>query len=224
MLSNISDFVPAQTNTAATFQFTENRLIIVEGKDEVECIQHWLKQWGIDGVQVADTKGKDRLNEWLRVLRLDPHYSALTSILVVRDADSSAASAFTSVRSRLESNNFFAPQNPWQWEEQTQRPAVAVSIMPGNGRLGALEELLLDTVAEDDFLSQCRAYIESAYAYRAAQGLILSPEHKGKATAVAYLVSRKPNLSEVRRGAREGLWPHDHPALLPLKELIQQMP
>ncbi len=230
--TKMSAKVPSSVNTAATFSIKFSKLIIVEGKDEEICFGHWLKRWQLEGTQVLAAGGKTQIPQTLEILRLLPSFSTLTHLLIVRDADETPSGAFDSVCAALSQANFVSPPSAWNWQPpQNQDPALCVAILPSISQQGALEELLLKTVADDEVLNLTEKYIADAYDFRAANynesdpNSIVPPSevHRGKATALGYMVTRIADMREVGRAAQKDVWNWRHPALEPLKNIIEQM-
>ena len=224
--------MPASVNTAATFSIKFPKLIIVEGKDEEICFSHWLKRWNLAEIQVLAAGSKTQILQTLQVLRLLPNFSTLSHLLVIRDADETPTGAFDSVCAALNQAKFAAPPDAWSWQSpQNQDPALCVAILPSISQEGALEELLLQTVASDEVLNLTKNYIKAAYDYRRENfdasnpNSIVPPSevHRGKATALAYMVTRIADMREVGRAAQKDVWDWQHPALEPLKDIIAQM-
>lgn len=191
-------------------------------------------------VEVLETRWNTGISGWrqnsnsqtVQVLRLLPNFSTLSHLLIIRDADDNQTGAFESVCSALNEADFIAPPEAWRWQlPQNQDPALCVAILPSISQEGALEELLLQTVADDEVLKLTKKYIKDAYDYRQANfdvskyDSIAPPSevHRGKATALAYMVTRIADMREVGRAAQKDVWDWNHLALQPLKEIIEQM-
>ena len=224
--------VPASVNTAAPIRLQSPKLIIVEGRDEETCFNYWLKCWELGGIQVAPIGGKSQIAKTIGILRLLPDFSLLSHLLIVRDADETPTGAFDSVCAALNQAKFAVPPDAWSWQfPQNQDPALCVAILPSISQEGALEELLLQTVASDEVLNLTKDYIKAAYDYRRENfdannpNSIVPPSevHRGKATALAYMATRIADLREVGRAAQKDVWDWQHPALEPLKNIIAQM-
>ncbi len=207
--------VPASVNTAATIRLQSSKLIIVEGKDEETCFNYWLKCWGLAGIQVAPIGGKSQIANTIGILRLLPGFLQLSHLLIVRDADDTPTGAFDSVSSALTQAQFAVPVTAWNWQASpNQDPALCIAILPSIPQKGALEELLLQTVADDEVLSLTEKYIAEAYEVRRANyeansaNSIVPPSevHRGKATALAYMVTRIADMREVGRAAQKDVW------------------
>ena len=229
---NLAAQVPASVNTAATFSIQQPKLIIVEGKDEQTCLEHWLKRWSFSAIQVLAVGGKDQIPQTVDLLRQLPNFSALSHLLILRDADANPRAAFDAVCSALNQANFVAPPDAWSWQPaHNQDPALCIAILPSISQVGALEELLLRTVAGDEVLKLTEKYIADAYNFRQTNfnsndpNSIVPPSevHRGKATALAYMVTRIADMREVGRAAQKDVWDWRHPALEPLRNIIEQM-
>jgi hypothetical protein len=71
-----------------TLAIVERKLLLVEGKDEVNFFTAALRDHlNLVGIQVIDYSGKTRLSGFLRTLAADPVFASVTGIGVIRDAD-----------------------------------------------------------------------------------------------------------------------------------------
>ena len=108
----------------------------------------------------------------------------LAGIMVVADADASAATCFATICTALQSGNFPAPSQAFNVEGTAFR--TAVFILPGAGRTGTLEHLLWDAAIEKTpKLQKCVAHF-----CRCTGGHINSaPENKKAKMQISALVA-----------------------------------
>lgn len=121
-------------------------LIACEGYGDLRLIDELLKHHHIANCNVGCPSrdfGHD-LGGFVKAIRalLDIRGKVLRGILVVIDADESPAAAFTAACNALAGGGFPVPAKAFNVEELN--PRVGVYVMPGNGRDGTLEHLLLD--------------------------------------------------------------------------------
>lgn len=139
-------------------------LLACEGSDDCYFLDSLRQLLGIDDsiLQIEafgpdeNEGGKDWLPEYMNVLETREGFAALKSLGIVRDADSDAGAALTSVFSHLVRNNFLDPSTvPTHGRilpgvhQTARRLQVGVFIMPDGISTGAWEELYLAAVRED---------------------------------------------------------------------------
>jgi hypothetical protein len=101
--------------------------------------------------------GKDAFPDYLasvQIARGRVDSARLLGLLVIADADANAQGAFKTITTGLGVAAFPAPKAPFSIEEAGIR--VAVYLLPGEGKPGTLEHLLLDAVfAKTPSLPEC---------------------------------------------------------------------
>ena len=197
------------------------RVLAVEGTHEEDVLDALLREpdmAALAPINVRGIAGKTRLRASLRDLAKDPDLlrlydgGASIAIGVVRDADGDAASALQSVRSALESAGFPAPHSSGQFVvgdltgphgPVIEAVTVGIFIMPGGGRPGALEDLLIEAVQAEGAY-EC---VDGLYTCLESAELPLPPPHRmGKARAAAYVATKPNPAMHVGSAAKEGYW------------------
>ncbi len=126
---------------------TKPGLLLVEGDDEVAVFTSLLQQTPFaQHFAVEAIRGKDRFAETVRALPNRTGYRELQVLGLVRDADESADSAEQALLNALASAGLPVPSASGQ--VAPGRPAAALLVVPGGGRQGYLEHLLLDSLAD----------------------------------------------------------------------------
>ena len=197
--------------------FVESKLLLVEGRDEENFFEAFLRHLGISGIQVLSYRGKNNLGNRLEVYVDVPSFAQIQSIGIVRDADGSAHSALQSVQSSLRSVGLPAPQNFLEPAgDLPDSPRVAVFIMPDNASPGALENLCLTALADDPAMGCVEDFM------RCVQAAVKSPPpNPAKARMHAFLASRAdPELRLGEAGQRRYL-PWDNPAFGDLAQFLK---
>ncbi len=121
--------------------------LLVEGKDSEGFFNALIGHLGITNVQIQDFGGVTDLRNFLRAFVNGPDFSRVTSIGIVRDAESCSRGAFESVQGSLKGVELPVPQVARQLVGD--RPAIAVMILPSENRAGMLETLLNETLRGD---------------------------------------------------------------------------
>jgi hypothetical protein len=195
----------------------KNRVLLVEGKDEVNFFRALLRRMGNPEVQVVEIGGIDKFRTELPAFLNDPGFGRVTHYAVVRDAEKSAKAAFQSVAGVLRKHNQPCPQKPAAFASKSRRK-VGVFIMPGRSDHGMLEDLCLQTVAEhpamecvDEFIRCLRSKLKPF------------PKNESKARASAFLAGMPETCYRFGEAAQKGYWDLSHPALNDLKAFLSRL-
>src|SRR5438128_6637595 len=79
-----------------------NKILLVEGKDEVKFFEVFLNYLGLKGVQIIEVGGKDKFLDEFPAFLAFPGFEQVTSYAIIRDADASHTFTFESIRRLLE--------------------------------------------------------------------------------------------------------------------------
>lgn len=202
----------------------KTKLLIVEGNHERDFFSAWLTHFGNTEIQIMSIGGKTQLAGNLKALTKQANFATVVSLVIVRDADDDSGGAFQSVCSALSGVGLPIPLAA---ERFTIRDTlkVATVITPCNGRNGALEELLLETAAADPLSSTAANYIDQAVvSLNKNHARTAPPAHKqGKAKIHAFLATFEEPDKDPGKAALAGVWDFNHPALRPIRAVLEQM-
>ena len=190
--------------------------LLVEGRDSKGFFDALIRHLGLTNVQIQDFGGVTDLRSFLRALVNGPDFSLVTSIGIVRDAETSSTGAFESVQGSLKGVELPVPEAAGQLAGD--RPAVAVMILPGANRPGMLETLLNETLRGD----KVQACIDNFF--RCVEEHCGERVHRPhKARAHAYVATKRdPHLS-IGDAALRRYWNLDHRALQPLHAFLREI-
>ena len=179
----------------------ERSILRVEGRDDKFVIENLLRRHGVDFAHVeikpseADegTGGKDRL---LRGMKTAVTASTGHSVGFVLDADADPKHRWQAVRQRLDDTDLVLPEaipdGGFAGDTMAYQVRVGVWLMPDNQRSGALEEFLMDLVANEDRLLQLA---EAATRRALRRGAAFADTRRRKAVLHAWLAwQRRPGL------------------------------
>ena len=217
---------PNNQNQEETTRFTEPRLLIVEGTDEREFFDAFIRRMGrefpnIINIQILPGGGKDKQQTLINAIRITPGFNDTTnrvaSIGIVRDADENPTSAFESVHNALQRARLPAPGRPLLPAGGT--PQVVVMIMPGQGSTGALEDLCLSSVDKDPAIECIKTYF-SCLEEKLPENE--QPKNKSKAKVQAFLSSRREILRDLGTAAQKNYWGNwDHEVFSEIRQFLQ---
>ena len=197
---------------------TSDRLLLVEGSDEVNITSKMLSKWNIVGIQVIDIGGKDSFKPSLEALLSQAKSKdiELCAVGIMRDADNSPQSAFQSVRNSLGSVSLPTPDSHGVFLQGA--PSVGIFILPNGDSTGSVENLCWAAV-EDTTVARCA----TAYLQCLQDSEALLSRNNSKTLIHAYLSAQDDPCARAGEGALKGYWPFDHPAFDPLKEFVSTL-
>lgn len=144
--------MPRKTNT----QILKSNLILCEGRDEQEFLIQYLNSTALSNtpefsndIQVIDFGGNSELTKKLAILKNMDNFDKLTSLLIIRDAETSAESACREIQRALRENGFSVPKGPHCWEGELLK--VGFVLFPTCGSIlqnGTLEDLCLSILSD----------------------------------------------------------------------------
>ena len=211
----------AADGSAPRLEIRSDRLLLVEGRDEVNLFDALLKHcFGATGkrIQVVDGGGKDRFPQ--RILAIQAAAAGRSPLLalgVVRDADNNAGGAFQSVCYALRHAGYAPPQA--HGGISSGNPPVGVFILPDGTSTGAIETLCRRSVAGDAVSPCVEDYIECLK----AQGALRS-RNEDKTFAHAYLAAGADPVARVGEGAQQGAWDFNSDAFAEITAFIRKLP
>ena len=205
--------------TRGRFHFDEvNRdsLLLVEGNDDARFFAAFLKSLrNGNSVQIAMVGGKDNFRPFItETLIRAPGYSRLRKLGLVRDADSSAQSAFQSLADSLRAANLPAPSQPWEAVPQGQL-TVSVGILPDGTSEGDLETLCLNSIGDNAALQCGNEYLRCMEQTRVALG------HRNKARLHTFLATGDDPGLRIGEAADAGVWDWTSPSLRQVSDFLK---
>lgn len=201
---------------AGPYPFTKTRLLVVEGKDEINFFEKLLDDIGISNrVDIRSSEGKDNFKNLMQAFTVTSGFGGLEMIAVIRDADENANNAFKSVTGTLKEIGLKTPDRPGGYSSGT--PSIGVFIMPDNSSGGMLEDLCLDTVIDHEAMKCVDEFIDCT------QKLRERPKNISKAKVQAFLAAKPKIVNSLGRGAKRGYWNLESEKLQPLITFLNRL-
>ncbi len=208
-------------------KITKQKLILVEGKDEVGFFEALLRDHlERDDVAILDLAGKSKLDPSLKGLVREAAFRSVEAILVVRDADfpdpnqpgsTGYQIAWKHVCGALSANGIPAPTK--HGEFMSGKPRVAIFLMPDGASDGMLEDLCRRSVTQDPASTHVGDYFKNL----ATCGINHKINVQSKAWMQAFLASRLEPVTSIGLAAKARYWNFDDPCFAALIELLKQM-
>ena len=208
-------------SSAPKRRIRSDRLLLVEGRDEVNLFDALLKHCfgavGSEDIQIIPAGGKHSFRKNLTAIaaaaRARP---TLRAVSAVRDADNDATSAFQSVCDALRHVGYEPPAA--HGEVSSGDPAVGVFILPDGAEAGAVETLCRRSVAGADASRCVEAYIECL-----KENDVMCSRNEDKTFAHAWLAAGEDPVARVGEGALQGVWDFDSDAFADLSAFLRNL-
>jgi hypothetical protein len=197
-------------------QIEHSNLILVEGPDDDNFFRALARHLEIDNLQVINIEGKDNLRSVLGAIINMRDFPMVTSLIVVRDADSDPQAVLQSVSSALAAHDLPVPHRPLTFAEG--RPQTAFIILPDADSTGELEDLCLRAIADDPALPCVDQYFECLM-----QSGFQLPAAMSKARIQVFLASKNRARLRVGEAAQAGFWPFESDAFEEVKTCLRQL-
>jgi hypothetical protein len=191
-------------------RIVSRKIIIVEGRDDNRFIESLLNFLNIFGVQVIEVGGKSNFRPQIIALKNTPGFSQIEICAFIRDADDDPPSAFRSLFDSLSYAGLIPPS-----EDQTfssGNPRIGIFIMPGNGENGAIENLCIDSVRDENSFECVDRYFECIGTLET-----VSP----KAKLLCYLSGKETYCNSLGYAALKGHWDFNKEPFTKIKEFIK---
>ena len=201
-------------------ELVSDRLLLVEGKDEVNLFEALIRRSLVDGpdIQVIDVGGKDKnfRRNLMAIRTAAPLRPTLRAIGVVRDADDDAGGAFESVHDSIRDVGYVPPASHGQFSDAL--PAVGVFIVPDGTEQGAIETICRRSVGTDETAKCVDGYLKCLADHDA-----MYSRNPDKSFAHAYLAAMKDPMARVGEGASQGVWNFASPAFAELSGFLRRL-
>ncbi|MGV8120130.1 MAG: DUF3226 domain-containing protein [Candidatus Xenobiia bacterium LiM19] len=197
-------------------EINKSTIIVVEGADEENLFESLLKKLGVSDYDVKKVEGKGNFKTKLPTLIKGSGFrSNVKTLLVVRDADENAESAFESIKNIIKKAGLKAPPKPGEFSKGV--PRIGIFIMPGSSDKGMLEDLCLRSVEKHPAMKCVNEFSNCI------SKLDIPPRNLSKARAQAFLAAMPEIINCVGLGGRKNYWDFDSPAFSDLREFLKKL-
>ena len=204
---------------AVRVQLEEGRLLLVEGRDEVNLLGRLVAHCLGDhaAMQILDVGSKDNFTANLRaIVAAAPSGPTIRSIGIVRDADTDPKASFESVCNSLRTVGYEPPAAHSEFSDGD--PSVGVFIAPDGLQRGAIEALCRRSVEGEAAVECVEEYLRCLKARKALQS-----RNEDKTFAHAYLAAMREPVARVGEGAQQGVWNLSSPAFEELSRFLRNL-
>jgi len=202
-----------------TMRIEKEKLLLVEGKDEIHFFDALLTHININDIQVIEVGGKDNFKNEFPALLLSPDFSRVKSYGIVRDADDSPDNTFQSITDMLKRHQQPIPTAPGKITSSNSM-TIGIYIMPGNSEEGMLEDLCLKTVSNHPVLACVDEYMICLQNNLKRENL---PRTPAKAKMHAFLAGMSKFKPDLGTAAKKGYFNLDSEILNNVKLFLQEL-
>ena len=147
-----------------------------------------------------------------------PGFSIVNSLGIIRDADTNFASTFQSVQSALINSSLPVPNQPLiPIISQRSVNRVDVFIMPNNQDPGCLEDLLLQSVLQNQEIICVSDFFTCLDSYQ------ITPRQISKAKVQTFLSAQRECGISLGVAAMRGYWPFNNQSFSNLQLFLQNL-
>ncbi|MBN1844318.1 MAG: hypothetical protein JW810_01460 [Sedimentisphaerales bacterium] len=199
-------------------EIKQPKLLVVEGKDDVDFFVNLLDTLNIHNYFVWGIGGKYKFNIDLEDLKSARGFSDLTHLGIIRDRDSD--DAFKSIKNILSRKMGFSEEHLPKKNATFGRgsPRIGIFITPGSNIDGTmLEDLCLKTVENHPAMHCVNQFADCVAA------LADPPKNLSKAKTLAFLAAQREEANTIGLGASKGYWDMSASCLDELKHFLQHL-
>jgi len=198
------------------------KLLLVEGKDEVNFFRVLCDYLGIHDIQIFETGGKDKLKSELPAVLLMRNIENVEAIAVIQDADSSLVATVESLKSLLSKHKLPVPKGHALFKT-VSRMKCGIFIMPGNRENGMLENLVLDTVGGHLVRVESDKYIDALRTKLSGYDTPKFPRNEHKARLHAFLAGMEKYVPSLGLATQKGYFNLESEHLNDIKTFLQSI-
>lgn len=204
------------------------KLLLVEGIDEVYFFNEYVKKLKIEDLEIRDYKGKNNFKNYSPIMIASTAFKKIKSLGVIRDADgktdcnnNNIQNAFISIRAVLEKIKNDEEIN--NWFKEASLPDKNEKFSCGNPKIGIfiinpmLENLCLQIVKD-----RVNMYCVDGY-FECLRNNKIFQKNEYKAKILAYLASMQEDVNCIGRAARKNYWDFESECLDDIKKFVKSI-
>ncbi len=200
------------------FIIKKQKILLVEGKDEVRFFEALFKAKDIQNVQIIDCGGIYKFKKDFPTLKNTSEFNKVTSLAIIQDANNEGPQRrFESICSTLKKCDLSTPTQIGSFT--STNPKIGVFILPDGKNKGMLETLCLSIVESkdinkciDDFMDCMGKNLKSK-----------PPKNSDKAKLHAYLATMEEDTPSLGVATQKGYWNLNSDKLKPLLDFLQKL-
>ena len=203
-------------------QIQNQKLLLVEGKDDEVFFKAFLEKKNINEIQVISSDGNRQLQQLFPIIKKTPGFDKVTSLAVIHDADTDPCKAFQSICSVLKNNGMNIPDKLGKFILGT--PKVGVFIIPDGKSEGNLESLCLSTVESKNIIKCIDLFMDCIKkSSKNSSSRYKPPKNIDKARCRAFLSAMEEDTSSLGIATQKSYWDLNSEKLNPLLHFLKEL-
>ncbi len=208
-----------------TLTIEKEKLLLVEGQDEVSVFSELLNILAITDIQIIECGGNIQLKSKFPALVKSFGFADVKSYAIVQDADNSFAGTLSRVQALLKTCGEPVPVSAEVFVEKNAR-RVGIFILPRHGATGMLEDLYLDTLAGSSVLECVDSCVEELRAKcppTNQKGHYGISQNTAKVRTLGTFMATAVPHNRLGIAAKDGYWNLTHGAMNALTAFVKQI-
>ena len=194
---------------------TTEKLLLVEGKDELNGYVGLRDMLGLDGIDIRVFDGTENLKGVLRGLPSVEGFRGLVSLGIVRDAEEDYKRALQRVQSALGNAGLPVPEKALA--PKGEKPRVVFLINPDGKASGSLDDVCVESVKGDSRMECVELFVDCL------ERIGKKPKKVAKTRSQAFIAScEQPELS-LGVAMKAGYFPLNDAAFEPARRLLTML-
>jgi len=194
-------------------KINKEKLLLVEGKDEINFFCALINYLEITEVQILEVGGCSQFGDKFDALCQTTGFEIVRILAVIQDADNDPNSKFERIKHYLNEHEFELPRQLNSFSNGN--PQIGVFILPDNQNGGMLEDLCLRSVGGDPKMDCVENF------FTCITNLENPPRNIAKAKAQVFLAAMPEIANCVGIGACKRYWDFNSVELDELKSFLR---
>ncbi len=208
-----------------TIAIEKEKLLLVEGRDEVSvfgCLFGLLK---ISDIQIIDCGGNVQMKNRFPALVKSPGFADVKSYAIVQDADTNFNGTLSRIQSLLKTCGQPVPVAAESFVDKNGL-RVGIFILPALGAQGMLEDLYLSTLQGTAVLQcvdSCVEELNVKCPSTSVNGQFGIAQNTAKVRTLGTLMATSAPHNRLGHATIDGYWDMKHPAMAALTAFVMQI-
>jgi len=197
------------------------KLLLVEGSDEVNFLNEFIKEIKIEDLEIRDYRGKNNFKNFFPALVATESFKKVKSLGIIRDADGNIQNAFISIRDVLKKiKNDETIKNRFK---NASLPDKNKEFSCGNPKIGVfiinpmLENLCLQMVEGTKNMSCVEDYLKCLHNNK------IFPKNEYKAKILTFLASMPEATNCIGHAAKKKYWDFESKCMDDIKKFLERL-
>lgn len=196
--------------------FEKPYVLVLEGADDFGFLLGFLAALNIQNVQLTTIEGFPNLRPRLNVFTKTPGWSDVQRLGVLVDSDGDPVGRNQAVRDAIQSIGLQAGE---PLALSGSQPAVIYSLLPGSDRVGCLEDLIAESLANSDKAGCIEAFLQCAGVHQQDPW----SSRRCKSWVHSYVATTHGPGNKIGEATKAGAFDLQAPALAPVRDFLSRL-